>query len=63
MSVRQANEDASYLVRIKGELEEQKREIEESVLDKEAALQRKIKTIGNYVHESVPISNNEVCGS
>lgn len=34
--------------------------LEESATEKEAALQKKIKTIGNYVHDSVPISNNEV---
>lgn len=29
-------------------------------MEKDAALQRKVKTIGNYVDDSVPISDNEV---
>ncbi|KAI4247077.1 MAG: hypothetical protein L6R40_001742 [Gallowayella cf. fulva] len=56
---RRANEDAGDLVKVKGHLEDQKKKIEELVLEKDAALQGKIKTIGNYVHESVPISDNE----
>lgn len=56
---KKAKEDASELVNEKVDLEERKKEIEKSVSEKEAALQRQIKTIGNYVHESVPISDNE----
>ncbi|KAL8945127.1 MAG: hypothetical protein Q9211_000339 [Gyalolechia sp. 1 TL-2023] len=56
---KKANEDASDSVKRKGDLEEQKRKIDGSASEKEAALQRKLKTIGNYVHESVPISDNE----
>ncbi|KAL8843092.1 MAG: hypothetical protein Q9170_000222 [Blastenia crenularia] len=56
---KKAKEDASDLLQSKGNLEEQKKRTEEVVLEKEAALQRKIKTVGNYVHESVPVSNNE----
>ena len=41
-------------------MEKEKKVLEESASEKEAALQKKIKTIGNYVHDSVPISNNEV---
>ncbi|KAI4288033.1 MAG: hypothetical protein L6R35_002708 [Caloplaca aegaea] len=52
-------EDAGDLIKIKADLQDQKRKIEESVLDKEVALQHKIKTIGNYVHDSVPVSNSE----
>jgi len=33
--------------------------LEDSALMKEAALLRKIKVVGNYVHDSVPIHNNE----
>lgn len=50
------------MLKIKGDLEDDKKKIEEAALTKELALQRKIKTIGNYVHDSVPISNNEVRG-
>ncbi|KAI4262784.1 MAG: hypothetical protein L6R42_002047 [Xanthoria sp. 1 TBL-2021] len=56
---KKAKEDASVLINTKAELEDQKKRIEASALEKDAALQRKIKTIGNYVHDSVPISNNE----
>ena len=34
--------------------------LEESAKEKDAMLQRKLKTVGNYVHDSVPISDNEV---
>ena len=33
---------------------------EESAGPKDIALQKKLKTIGNYVHDSVPISDDEV---
>ncbi|KAL8734402.1 MAG: hypothetical protein Q9166_001600 [cf. Caloplaca sp. 2 TL-2023] len=56
---KKAKEDASELVKVKAELEDQKKKIEQSILDKDAALQRKLKTIGNYVHDSVPVSDNE----
>lgn len=41
-------------------MEKEKKVLEESASEKEAALQKKIKTIGNYVHDSVPVSKNEV---
>ncbi|KAL8944406.1 MAG: hypothetical protein Q9216_000457 [Gyalolechia sp. 2 TL-2023] len=56
---KKAKEDASDLLKNKSDLEEQKKRLNDSALEKEAALQRKIKTIGNYVHESVPISDSE----
>ncbi|KAL8702566.1 MAG: hypothetical protein Q9201_004263 [Fulgogasparrea decipioides] len=56
---KKAKEDASELLKAKGGLEDEKKRIEESVVEKEAALQHKIKTIGNYVHDSVPVSNDE----
>ena len=58
--VPQAKEDASELLQKKAEMEKEKKVLEESASEKEAALQKRIKTIGNYVHDSVPISNNEV---
>lgn len=57
----QAKEDAGDLIKVKADLQDQKRKLEESVVDKEEALQRKLKTIGNYVHDSVPVSDSEVC--
>ncbi len=55
-----AKEDATDLLQKKVDLEKDKKILEESVSEKEMALQKKLKTIGNYVHNSVPVSNNEV---
>jgi seryl-tRNA synthetase len=41
-------------------LEKRKKQAEEAAVDKEVQRDRKIRTIGNYVHESVPVSNDEV---
>lgn len=38
----------------------QKKSKEEEAAQKLIELQKKAKTIGNYVHESVPVSDNEV---
>lgn len=48
------------LLQKKLDLEKEKKGIEELVLEKDIALQKRIKTIGNYVHDTVPLSNNEV---
>ena len=56
----QNKEDASELLQQKAELERQTKEATEIAVAKEAERDRKIKTIGNYVHDSVPISDNEV---
>ena len=56
----QAKEDAEDLLRKKGDLEKEKKVMEESAKEKDAMLQKKLRTVGNYVHDSVPISNNEV---
>jgi seryl-tRNA synthetase len=45
----------------KAELEKEAKRIEELALEKERKRDQKIKTIGNYVHDSVPIHDNEVC--
>jgi seryl-tRNA synthetase len=52
-------EDASELLQQKSDLDKQKKDAEENALAKEKERDRKIKTIGNYVHDSVPISDNE----
>ncbi|KAL8707850.1 MAG: hypothetical protein Q9220_007204 [cf. Caloplaca sp. 1 TL-2023] len=59
-SKKRAGQDADDLVKTKSGLESKKKEIEQSVLDREVALYDKIKQIGNYVHESVPVSKSEV---
>jgi len=41
-------------------LEKEKKRLEDLTLEKEKPLMMKIKSIGNYVHDSVPISDNEV---
>lgn len=47
----------------KDELTAQKKQQEDLANEKQLALHRKAKTVGNYVHESVPISDNEVSGA
>lgn len=56
----QNKEDATELLAQKAELEIKKKELEETAVAKELQRDRKIRTIGNYVHESVPVSNDEV---
>ena len=41
-------------------MEKEKKVMEESAIEKDSLLQKKIKTVGNYVHDSVPISSSEV---
>ncbi|KAI9368386.1 hypothetical protein BJX61DRAFT_524197 [Aspergillus egyptiacus] len=52
-------EDASGLLEEKAALEGRRKDAEELALQKENLRDRKIRTIGNYVHDSVPVSNNE----
>ena len=56
----QNKEDASELLQQKADLEKQRKDSEDLAIAKEKERDRKIKTIGNYVHESVPVSDNEV---
>ena len=56
----QAKEDASELLAKKIVLEKEKRELEAIADEKEKEVQATVGTVGNYVHESVPVSNNEV---
>lgn len=61
MLIRSQNkEDATELLAQKAELDTKKKELEEAAVAKEVQRDRKIRTIGNYVHESVPVSNDEV---
>ncbi|KAL2813335.1 hypothetical protein BDW59DRAFT_154871 [Aspergillus cavernicola] len=52
-------EDASSLLEEKATLEGRRKEADEFALQQERLRDRKIRTIGNYVHDSVPVSNNE----
>jgi hypothetical protein len=45
----------------KADLEKEKKTLVDSATEKEIILKNKIGTIGNIVHDSVPIENNEVC--
>ncbi|PHH64871.1 hypothetical protein CDD81_3728 [Ophiocordyceps australis] len=56
---KKAKENADDLLKQKIELEKEKKSLVELAAEKEAQLKSKIRTIGNYVHDSVPISNNE----
>lgn len=58
-TLKQAKEDATELIKQKAEFEKRKKDAEQSAADKELERDRKIRPIGNYVHESVPVSNNE----
>ncbi|KFY76185.1 hypothetical protein V498_09739 [Pseudogymnoascus sp. VKM F-4517 (FW-2822)] len=56
---KKAKEDASELMAQKLELEKEKKAKIELAGEKDVALKKKIATIGNIVHESVPVHNNE----
>lgn len=44
----------------KADFEKEKKALIESAAEKEVLLKKKLGTIGNIVHESVPENNNEV---
>lgn len=56
----QAKEDATALLERKAALEKEKKETEDLALLKENKRDIKTKSVGNYVHDSVPVSDNEV---
>jgi seryl-tRNA synthetase len=56
---KKAKENADELLQQKIELEKQKKALAESAAEKELQLRAKVKTVGNYVHDSVPVSDNE----
>ena len=57
---KKAKEDAEDLLKQKEALQKDKAAQEALAAEKLQALHLKAKTVGNYVHESVPISNDEV---
>ena len=57
---KKAKEDAGDLLKQKEALQKDKAAQEALAVEKLQALHLKAKTVGNYVHESVPISNDEV---
>ncbi|KAJ4145684.1 hypothetical protein LMH87_004523 [Akanthomyces muscarius] len=56
---KKAKEDANDLLQQKVELEKEKKLTVESATQKEKILRAKIKSVGNIVDDSVPVSNNE----
>ncbi|KAK3716861.1 Cytosolic seryl-tRNA synthetase [Vermiconidia calcicola] len=52
-------EEFKVLLAQKDELEKEKKSMEEQAEQKLAAMTKKAKSIGNYVHASVPVSDNE----
>ncbi|KAH9822723.1 Serine--tRNA ligase, cytoplasmic [Teratosphaeria destructans] len=52
-------EEFKQLLAKKDELQKEKKALEEQAAEKHKILLKKVKTIGNYVHESVPVSDNE----
>ncbi|KAK4203677.1 hypothetical protein QBC40DRAFT_274231 [Triangularia verruculosa] len=56
---KKAKEDVTELLAKKAELEKEKKDMLAQAAEKQQILTAKLKTIGNIVHESVPVSNNE----
>ena len=56
---KKAKEDATEFLQKKADLEKEKADLEKAAVDKEAALWKIAKTVGNYVDDTVPVSNNE----
>jgi seryl-tRNA synthetase len=57
---RKAKENADDLMKQKTDFEKEKKGLIELAAEKEATLKKKISSIGNIVHESVPVNNDEV---
>jgi seryl-tRNA synthetase len=55
----QAKENADELLQQKVELEAEKKQLADLAAEKQVELNKKVKTVGNLVHDSVPVSNNE----
>lgn len=56
---KKAKENADDLLQEKISLEKEKKALVELASEKDAVLQKKVKSVGNIVHESVPVSDNE----
>ncbi|OCK81281.1 serine-tRNA ligase [Lepidopterella palustris CBS 459.81] len=56
---KKAKENADDLLKKKSDLQDEKKKQDELAAEKLAKLHVKVKSIGNYVHESVPVSNDE----
>ncbi|KAL8404082.1 hypothetical protein RB594_009078 [Gaeumannomyces avenae] len=56
---KKAKENADELLAEKVALEKEKKRLQDLAADKERLLNKKLTTIGNIVHDSVPVSDNE----
>ncbi|KAI1106106.1 seryl-tRNA synthetase [Jackrogersella minutella] len=56
---KKAKENADELLQQRADLDKEKKALLDSAAQKDIALRAKISTIGNIVHDSVPISDNE----
>lgn len=56
-----AKQDASGLIKNTEENKKLTAKKEEEVQEARAALYKRLEVIGNLVHDSVPVSDNEVC--
>ncbi|KAI1261281.1 seryl-tRNA synthetase [Xylariaceae sp. FL1019] len=56
---KKAKENADELLKERADLDTQHKAMLESAAEKEATMNKKLNTIGNFVHESVPVSDNE----
>jgi seryl-tRNA synthetase len=59
LNLRKAKESADELLQQKADLEKEMKATQDTAAEKLVALNKKVKTIGNYVHDSVPVSDNE----
>jgi seryl-tRNA synthetase len=57
--IKKAKGNADDLLKKKDELQTRHKQQEDTTKEMHVALLKKAKSIGNYVHESVPVSNNE----
>lgn len=57
---KKAKQNADDLMKQKIDFEKEKKALVDSAAEKELTLKRKIGTIGNLVHDSVPVKNDEV---
>ena len=57
--IKKAKGNADELLKKKDELQAKMKQQEDDAREKHVALLKKAKTIGNYVHDSVPVDNNE----
>jgi seryl-tRNA synthetase len=57
---KKAKENADDLMKQKIDLEKEKKALIDSAAEKDVALKKKVSSIGNIVHDSVPVNNNEV---